>query len=348
MNTAKIPTDHLETIRRCLKKGDVLLPQIDEFDVDLLHAAVGIATEAGEMMEAILPMQLHKAFEAGNKVPGNTARKHVRPWDGFGGVPGVDADNIAEELGDHLFYEGVIRVTTLLENLEPEVGSVSADLWPLERGPLTLAVDATVGRKRTLVDLIMIHSVLAGQILDVAKRKVIYRKPFDTVYKEGEPTLRARLAQHLVDDCWVVSQIVSLLGRSEEAIREGNIMKLDKGKNARYKSGYSDQAASDRADKQEPPNQVVEVDADFARALLSGAPGHEAVGMTMGNLSSAEKVVFEVGVDEGFGVDEHVVVARTDEEVQKGVQDDLDRMENSIAGHGKSTDQTTEGDATPE
>ena len=40
-----------------------------------------------------------------------------------------------------------------------------------------------------------------------------------------------------------------LLNVSRQATLDANVVKLCTGKNARYKDGYSDKAASDRADK---------------------------------------------------------------------------------------------------
>jgi hypothetical protein len=259
MNTDQIPTEHRDVIARLYKGGDVLLPQLTTWDVDVLHAAIGIATEAGEMVEAILPMQIVAAFDMGN-----TRHGHARsPWEGNDGAPGVDIANIKEELGDHLFYEGALRIAAGLEELPDSVWIAEA-LWPHAAGPLSLANDPAVGRKRVLIDLVLIHSALAGQILDVAKRLAIYRTSFTIPKKEGELSLKERLVQHLVDDVWVVEHIAALIGCSEEELRDDNIMKLEKGKNARYREGYSDKAANDRADK-----ELLPTDADVQAACLA-------------------------------------------------------------------------------
>ena len=80
-------------------------------------------------------------------------------------------------------------------------------------------------------------------LLDQAKKSVMYRKPLD---EEREKQWK----QLLADDCWVIEQVAMLIGVSEEQLRRANIEKLDTGENARYKEGYSDEAAQARADKE--------------------------------------------------------------------------------------------------
>jgi NTP pyrophosphatase (non-canonical NTP hydrolase) len=311
MNYTHIPADHRSAISRLYKGGNVLRQQLTDFDIDIWHAATGIATEAGELVEAVLPMVLANDFSMGHQISG-PARGYVDPWDGNNSTPGVDIDNIKEELGDHLFYEGALRISTNLESLEVSstVGgatvkldlqeSVSKDLWPLAVGPMSLANEPAVGRKRVLTDLILIHAALAGKILDVVKRVVIYRKGFEDV-PEGGVSLKAKLCQHLIDDCWVVEQIAAVIGVSEEELREGNIIKLEKGskdKKPRYGETYSDAAAIERADKQE----------DIVSALLADAIYGDGAEATR-NLVAAQVALTRSVIAEGKDPDR--VTART-------------------------------------
>ena len=66
--------------------ADLASPQAN---MDFLHGAVGVATEAGELLDA--------------------AKKHV-----FYRLP-VDVDNVKEELGDLLFYAELVRQAVGLE-----------------------------------------------------------------------------------------------------------------------------------------------------------------------------------------------------------------------------------------
>ena len=252
MNTSEIPQEHRAVIVNLFQEGDKLLEKQTEFDISLWHAATGIATEAGELIEAILPVQLSKDFAMHPLTPRTSlgGSKTQDPWRRANGDDGVDIENIEEELGDHLFYEGALRILTGLEQL-PESVEVTETLWPHLRGPLSLANDPDVGRKRVLIDLILIHAALSAQILDVAKRVAAYRTPFTGKFKNGVD-LKQRLTQHLVDDCWVVEQIAAVIGGGEEHLREGNIVKLVRGKEgkaARYAKGFSSDAAHDRANK---------------------------------------------------------------------------------------------------
>lgn len=233
MNNIHIPTLHRDVITLLFKGGDKLLPQIDENDVTLLHAAIGIAGEAAELEKAVLPMRLDMAYKMSSMKRARTS-PHTQ-WDGYDGFAGVPVENIIEELGDHLFYEGALRIAVGMEELSDEFRQPK--LWTAS-SPLSRANQGQP-RKLVLCELIGLHSVLAGDILDVIKKKVMYRKELN----------REKLEQLLLDDCWVVQSIADILGVDEATIRDHNINKLHKGPNARYKDGYTDQAAQDRADK---------------------------------------------------------------------------------------------------
>lgn len=227
--------DHL------FKGGDKMLPQITEKDISLLHAAVGIAGEAGEMEGAVTAMrQVGDYWKVYTGEPGTH-----KPFLGKGtAFPGLDMENLHEELGDHLFYEAALRAILGLETL-PNL-PISSDVWYPDLSPITRANDPDIGRCRTLCELIGAHVVIADDILDLVKKTVMYRKEMDA----------NKMTQRLVDDCWVINHIALLIGTSEGSLRKGNMEKLLTGKNARYKEGYSDEAAQQRADKQAETNQV--------------------------------------------------------------------------------------------
>ena len=260
MNLTEIPADHRDTIFRLCKDGEVVQSELTASDANFWHAATGICTEAAEILEAVMGAHLLRAYDMApfgghhradpdESSVYKTGDRYESPWDGIDELPGINIENIKEEMADHLFYEGALRI--FADNIEhlPEDAPVSEGLWRANVGPLSLANREDGGRKRVLIDLAVIHTVLAGRILDVAKRLVIYRKGFDEELKDGT-TLRGRLTQHLVDDAWVIEQMAGIIGCSEEELRAANIEKLDTGKNARYKDGYSDKAANAREDKE--------------------------------------------------------------------------------------------------
>lgn len=79
----------------------------------------------------------------------------------------------------------------------------------------------------------------AGEILDNIKRHVFYNKPFN----------RDNLVEELGDIEFYMEGLRDRAGITREETLKHNSNKLSTGNNARYKEGYSDQAAQDRADK---------------------------------------------------------------------------------------------------
>ena len=91
------------------------------------------------------------------------------------------------------------------------------------------------------VDADLIHSVMgisgeAGELLDAIKKTVMYRKPLDI----------DNVIEELGDLEFYMENLRSSLDISREETLQANIDKL----NRRYSSGYTDQAAQDRADKE--------------------------------------------------------------------------------------------------
>lgn len=236
MNTEEIPSYHADLILELLKPADEVLSGLSEPDIDILHAAVGVSTEAAELLEAVLPVRHSAAYYM-------TGPDHLG-WLGTGNSPGIDVENIKEELGDHLFYEGALRLTMGLECLGGFVGGVAPPQWQFPLPPAERAKMPFVAPKQVLCELAEMHSVLSGKILDVAKKIVFYRQ-----WEKGGRPLKDRMGELLAYDCWVTSAMAGLVGLDEEAIRRHNIHKLKGSASARYKDGYSDEAAQARADK---------------------------------------------------------------------------------------------------
>lgn len=253
MNLIEIPNYHREVIINLMKSGATVASELtDAADADLWHAATGIATEAGEILRAVLGAHLQRCTRMsriGSHRDEQRNHRHESPWEGVTDASDIDVNNILEEMSDHLFYEGALRIAANLETLyRPEIFAVSDYVWRASVSPLSFSMEEGESRKTVLIDLAMSHAVVSSAILDVAKRRVIYRKGMDEILKDGT-TLRGRLAQHLFDDAWIMSEMASIIGVSEDHIRAFNIDKLCTGENARYKNGYSDDAANARSDK---------------------------------------------------------------------------------------------------
>jgi NTP pyrophosphatase (non-canonical NTP hydrolase) len=74
---------HAEMVRSLAKDGDAILADMDGADAHLLHMAVGVAGEAGELLDAIKKGVIYR-----------------KP---------IDMPNVIEELGDLEFYMSGVR-----------------------------------------------------------------------------------------------------------------------------------------------------------------------------------------------------------------------------------------------
>ena len=81
----------------------------------------------------------------------------------------------------------------------------------------------------------------AGELFDAIKKVVIYRKQFD----------RDNAIEELGDCEFFLEGIRKAIGVTRNQTLKANYHKLVGAKNARYKDGYTDEAAQQRADKNE-------------------------------------------------------------------------------------------------
>ena len=130
-----------------------------------------------------------------------------------------------EELKDE--YNGMVArlekdPATILASLTPE----KVSLWHMETGV----------------------SGEAGELADAIKRYVVYGKPCD----------RTNVIEELGDLEFYMQGIRARLGISREETLEMNMLKLAGADKGRYKEGYSDAAAIERADKQLTPDEETE------------------------------------------------------------------------------------------
>jgi len=144
----------------------------------------------------------------------------------------LDTVNVREELGDIEFF---------LEGLRQCAGIERDDTLSLvgnyHEGSLSVEPS-----KDILGFACYRLSVEGGHLLDVVKRAAIYKKPFD----------KNKLTVVLSACEAILAVIRNQLTITRDATLQGNLNKLLKGDNARYKSGvYSDEQAQNRKDKQQ-------------------------------------------------------------------------------------------------
>lgn len=229
MNTEEIPDTHRQLIIDLFKGGEKVLPELTVSDANLLHAAIGITTEAGELQKAVLLAIRARQDNPNPKLEANND------------LAGLDIENMKEELGDHLFYEGALRIHAGMEDLytdeefEDDAFEEYPSLWPHANAPVVESTSGGRTRMGVLSTLVSMHVAYAADIADVVKKTVFYRKKLNAL------TLR----KLLIDDSWVTREIAALTRLCEHDIREANVAKL----RTRYKDGYTDRAAQDRADK---------------------------------------------------------------------------------------------------
>lgn len=129
-----------------VKPGEDIMATMTPFRARLLHAAIGLSGEAGELLYAVEPISRD----------GNPLML-------------LDEDNIKEELGDLHFY--LSDLGALLEEKDFIRYEVGPDVYD------RLFSHNTAIRARLSVSVIATE---AANVLDVVKKHVIYNKPLDT------------------------------------------------------------------------------------------------------------------------------------------------------------------------
>lgn len=210
------PASYAYMVSKLLKPGDDIVASMDGRKADMLHAAVGIAGEAGEILKALTNINFESFDEKATT-----------------GLTEDEVTNLKEEIGDHVFYETALRQAIDMSEL-------------VYRGGTIYKLEAEIEKnwdnpRYVLRRLGYHHAVLASDILDMAKKSVMYNKELDILQIIGL----------MLEDAWVISTMIRAFGSTMDEIREGNMKKLLTGKNARYAEGYSDAAAVERADKTE-------------------------------------------------------------------------------------------------
>lgn len=128
----------------------------------------------------------------------------------------------------------------------------------------------------------------AGEIADGIKKSSIYGKPLD----------RANIIEELGDLEFYMAGLRQMLGISRYETLAGNVSKLS----ARYKNGYSDAAAIERADKVEPVLQVIDMSkqqvANFVKEFPEAAPTKKEVEGADSMAASLETPGLQTVIDE--------------------------------------------------
>jgi len=130
---------HPELVRALKKPSAHIAKELTELDCDVLHMAVGISTEAAELLRA-----------ANNALRGE-----------------VDRENIKEELGDLEFYVEGLRQSLGLRRTF--VGQIPQLADEEDSGPDRSWL--------AFLHSCVFVSIQAGEILDMAKKSCIYRNP---------------------------------------------------------------------------------------------------------------------------------------------------------------------------
>lgn len=133
----------------------------------------------------------------------------------------LDRENMIEELGDMEFY---------IEQARQNIGLSRTDTSPgFVKTGASVMVSAVV------------LAIAGGKFLDLVKKAVVYQKAIEkSAFVKALSEIEAGMESLRMASNITYEQTIA-----------GNIYKLAEGPNARYKDGYSDQAAQDRADKQE-------------------------------------------------------------------------------------------------
>lgn len=119
-------------------------------------------------------------------------------------------------------------------------GVVFSDMVATLVKPGQAIVESLTPEKMDLLHVAVGVAGEAGELLDAVKKYVVYNKPLDV----------ENMTEELGDLSFYMERIYQIIGVTREQTLQATIEKLVTGEKARYKDGYSDMAAQQRADKQ--------------------------------------------------------------------------------------------------
>lgn len=157
-------------------------------------------------------------------------------------------------------YNSEIAETNTFPVADPGLSPIP--LWVTYEQFVTNLVKERGDRSMNLEHMVIGVCGEAGELADGIKKNSIYGKPLD----------RANIVEELGDLEFYMAGLRQMLGISRYETIAGNVNKLQ----ARYKGGYSDAAAIERADKKVEP-QVIDVTSPEYRAKAEAAVTQEQV-----------------------------------------------------------------------
>lgn len=160
-------------------------------------------------------------------------------------------------------YNSEIAETNTFPIADP--GLSATPLWVTYEQFVTNLVKERDHRSMNLEHMVIGICGESGELADGVKKNSIYGKPLD----------RANIVEELGDLEFYMAGLRQMLGISRYETLAGNVNKLQ----ARYKNGYTDAAAIERADKQpvQPVLQVIDVTSPEYRAKAEAAVTDEQV-----------------------------------------------------------------------
>lgn len=134
---------HADLVRALTKPGADILKHLTPERADAIHMAIGVAGEAGELLDGVRALQIHRPISSRNSL--SVAQQAAMV-------------NVIEELGDIEFY---------LEGLRSRYGVQRIDLV------------RSVRMECPVLDAVAGIVVASAALLDTVKKEVIYNKPIN-------------------------------------------------------------------------------------------------------------------------------------------------------------------------
>jgi len=170
-------------------------PSFDIIDKRILHGVIGCCTEAGELLEAIRPNMFYEGY--------------------------LDRVNLKEEVGDMLWYIGVILNACKLTFEDVMDKNTTLQVNPLQQTPNTVIYHGVIG-----------CCILSGDMLDIVKKSLFYSRELSI----------SDIKHKLISILWNLRIILEINQWTLEEVMELNIAKLRK----RYPEQFRDDLAENR------------------------------------------------------------------------------------------------------
>ena len=170
-------------------------PDFEIIDTRLLHGVIGCCTEAAELLEAIRPNMFYEEC--------------------------LDKVNLKEEVGDMLWYIGVILDACELKFEDIMDKNTILQVNPFQQTPNTVIYHGVIG-----------CCILSGDMLDIVKKSLFYSRELSI----------SDIKHRLISIMWNIRVILEINQWTLEEVMELNIAKLRK----RYPEQFRDDLAENR------------------------------------------------------------------------------------------------------